>query len=53
MDEFLASLQVTLVTTRSYANFVESMIRMLKEKLRSCACGSCPSSPGTSCSLLW
>ena len=34
MDEFLASLQVTLVTTRSYANFVERMIRTLKGKLR-------------------
>jgi hypothetical protein len=34
MDAFLASLQVTLVTTRSYANFVERMIRTLKEKLR-------------------
>ena len=34
IDEFLASLQVTLVTTRSYANFVERMIRTLKEKLR-------------------
>ena len=34
MDEFLASVQVTLVTTRSHANFVERMIRTLKEKLR-------------------
>ena len=34
MDAFLASLQVTLVTTRSYANFVERMIRTLKEKVR-------------------
>ena len=33
MDAFLASLQVTLVTTRSYANFVEGMIRTLKEQL--------------------
>ena len=34
MDAFLASLGVMLVTTRSYANFVERMIRTLKEKLR-------------------
>ena len=34
MDKFLASLQVTLVTTRSYANVVKRMIRTLKEKLR-------------------
>ena len=34
MDEFLASMGVMLVTTRSYANFEERMIRTLKEKLR-------------------
>ena len=34
VEPMLASLNVALVTTRGYANFVERMIRTLKERLR-------------------
>jgi transposase InsO family protein len=34
VESFLTSLNVALVTTRSYANFAERMIRTLKERLR-------------------
>ena len=34
MESLLTSLNVALVTTRGYANFVERMIRTLKERLR-------------------
>ena len=34
VEPMLASLNVALLTTRGYANFVERMIRTLKERLR-------------------